>query len=75
VNLSLNETLNRTFNTGGTVLAALIPVYVVGGEVLHDFSLALLVGILVGTYSSVFVAAALMTEWNLAGPAGRPKVS
>jgi preprotein translocase SecF subunit len=64
VNLSLNETLNRTVNTGGTVIAALIPVYVIGGEVLHDFSLALLVGILVGTYSSVFVAAALMTEWN-----------
>jgi preprotein translocase SecF subunit len=69
VNLSLNETLNRTVNTGGTVISALIPVYVVGGEVLHDFSLALLVGILIGTYSSVFVAAALMTEWNLmSGP-------
>jgi len=74
VNLSLNETLNRTVNTGGTVIAALIPVYVVGGEVLHDFSLALLVGILVGTYSSVFVAAALMTEWQLM-TAPRPKAS
>lgn len=64
VNLSLNETLNRTVNTGSTVIAALIPVYAVGGEVLHDFSLVILAGILVGTYSSIFVAAALMTEWN-----------
>jgi preprotein translocase SecF subunit len=65
VNLSLNETLNRTINTGGTVLLALLPVYLVGGEVLHDFSLTLLVGILVGSYSSIFVAAALMTEWQM----------
>lgn len=64
VNLSINETLNRTINTGGTTLVALIPVYAIGGEVLHDFALNILFGIVLGTYSSIFVAAALMTEWN-----------
>jgi SecD/SecF fusion protein len=65
INLSLNETLNRTVNTGGTTLTALLPVYFIGGEVLHDFSLSLVVGIVVGTYSSIFIAAALLTEWQL----------
>lgn len=65
VNLSINETMNRTLNTGGTTVVALLPVYLIGGESLHEFSFTILVGILVGTYSSIFVAAALLTEWNL----------
>jgi preprotein translocase SecF subunit len=72
VNLSINETMNRTINTGGTTIAALIPVYLIGGESLHDFSLTILVGIVVGTYSSIFVAAALLSEWHLM-TAPRPK--
>ena len=75
INLSLNETLNRTVNTGGTVLVSLIPVYAIGGEVLHDFSLALIVGVLVGTYSSIFVAAATLTEWHLAAMAGKTQAA
>lgn len=67
VNLSLNETLNRTVITGGSTLLALIPVYFLGGEVLHNFSLVLIFGILVGTYSSVFVASPLLVEWNQIG--------
>ena len=72
VNMSLNETLNRTINTGGTTLTALLPVYFVGGEVLHDFSLSLIVGIVVGTYSSIFIAAALLVEWQkMTAPSGQ----
>jgi preprotein translocase SecF subunit len=67
INSSLNETLNRTVITGGSTLLALIPVYYLGGEVLHNFSLVLIFGILVGTYSSVFVASPLLVEWNQVG--------
>jgi preprotein translocase SecF subunit len=65
VNRSLNETLNRTVNTGGTTLIALIPLYFFGGEVLEDFAFVLIFGIVLGTYSSVFIAAPLAVEWHL----------
>jgi preprotein translocase SecF subunit len=64
VNLSLNETLNRTIVTGGSTLLALVPVYFLGGEVLHNFSLVLIFGIIAGTYSSIFVASPLLVEWQ-----------
>lgn len=63
VNRSLNETLNRTINTGGTTVVALLPLYFIGGEALRDFSLVLIFGIFLGTYSSVFLAAPLAVEW------------
>lgn len=59
VNLSVNQTLTRTLITSGTTLLALIALYVFGGEILRNFSLVLILGIIVGTYSSVFVCSAL----------------
>ena len=66
VNRALNETLNRTINTGGTTIAALVPLYLFGGEVLENFALVLIFGILMGTYSSVFIATPLAVEWHRA---------
>jgi preprotein translocase subunit SecF len=59
INLSVNQTLARTLITGGTTLLALFALYVFGGEILRNFSLVLILGIVVGTYSSVFVCSAL----------------
>jgi preprotein translocase subunit SecF len=59
MNTSVNETLSRTIMTGVTTLLVLIALFVLGGEIIHAFALALIVGILVGTYSSVYVAGAL----------------
>lgn len=56
MNLALNSTLSRTFNTSGTTLAVLLVIFLFGGEVIRGFSFALLVGIAVGTYSSLFTA-------------------
>ncbi len=59
-NLSVNETLSRTLLTSGTTMLALVALYAFGGAVIRDFVIALLFGIFVGTYSSVFVAAPLL---------------
>jgi preprotein translocase SecF subunit len=63
VNRSLNETLSRTILTGGTVILTLAALLLFGGEVLHDFALALLVGVIAGTYSSIFVVAPIVIYW------------
>lgn len=63
VNASINETLSRTFLTGGTVLFTLLALMVFGGDVLRDFALALLVGVIAGTYSSIFVVAPIVIYW------------
>lgn len=66
VNQSLNETLVRSLNTSLTVLITLLAIYLFGGESIKNFALALLVGITFGTYSSIFVASALLVtsyEW------------
>jgi len=55
--------LSRTFLTGGSVLCTLIALLVFGGEVLGDFAWALLVGVLAGTYSSIFVVAPIVLYW------------
>jgi preprotein translocase subunit SecF len=60
VNLSVNQTLARTIVTGGTTLFVLTSLFFLGGTVVHEFSIALIVGIIVGTYSSVFVASAMV---------------
>lgn len=60
VNRSLNETLVRSINTSLTVLLTLLAIYIFGGETIRDFSLALLVGVFFGTYSSIFIASALL---------------
>ncbi len=65
IDLSINQTLSRTILTGVTTLLALIALYFLGGEVLAGFSFAMIFGILVGTYSSVFVAAPLLILFKL----------
>ncbi|HVY43064.1 MAG TPA: protein translocase subunit SecF [Hyphomicrobiaceae bacterium] len=60
LNLSINETLSRTVLTGVTAIVVLISLYIFGGEVLRNFNFAMLFGVLVGTYSSVFIAAPLL---------------
>jgi preprotein translocase subunit SecF len=64
VNYSINEVLSRTIITSLTVVIVLIPLVLFGGEVLHDFSIALLMGVVVGTYSSIFVASPLLVVWH-----------
>jgi len=64
VNDSINQTLSRTILTSGLTLLAVMALYLFGGEVLSGFSLALLVGIIVGTYSSVAVASPIMVWWQ-----------
>ncbi len=63
MNVAINQVLSRTIVTSLTVVIVLIPLVLGGGEVLHDFSLALLWGVIFGTYSSVFVATPLITLW------------
>jgi preprotein translocase subunit SecF len=69
INNAVNQVLSRTIVTSLTVVLVLIPLTLTGGEVLHDFSLALLWGVIFGTYSSVFVASPLVLLWP--GKAGR----
>ncbi|OGW35002.1 MAG: protein-export membrane protein SecF [Nitrospirae bacterium GWC2_56_14] len=64
VNTSINEVLSRTIVTSLTVVLVLIPLVLFGGDVLHDFSIALLMGVIVGTYSSVFVASPILVVWH-----------
>ena len=63
INNGINQVLSRTLITTLTVVLVLVPLTIWGGEVLHDFSLALLLGVIVGTYSSVFVASPLLLLW------------
>ncbi len=60
IDLSLNETLSRTFLTAGTVLISLLALLLFGGEVIRSFILAMLFGVLVGTYSSIFIASPML---------------
>jgi preprotein translocase subunit SecF len=60
LNLSINETLSRTILTGVTAIAVLISLYIFGGEVIRNFNLAMLLGVVIGTYSSIFIAAPLL---------------
>lgn len=64
MNNSINETLGRTILTGGTTLLSVGALYFFGGAVLRDFSFAILVGILVGTYSSIYVASPIVLWWS-----------
>ncbi len=64
VNRSINETLSRTLLTSGTTLLVVAALFIFGGGVIHNFAFALLVGILVGTYSSIFVASPVLIFWE-----------
>jgi preprotein translocase subunit SecF len=74
VNRSINQTLSRTILTSGLTFLTVLSLYMFGGEVLHGFSFALVVGILIGTYSSIAIAAPMLVayqEWR-GGQRGRP---
>jgi preprotein translocase subunit SecF len=71
MNRSVNQTLSRTIITSGTVLLTVFVLLFFGGEVLEDFSFAMVVGLISGTYSTVFVAAPLVVEWELLRPRKR----
>jgi preprotein translocase subunit SecF len=87
VNLSINQTLSRTVLTSGLTFLTAISLLLFGGQVLNGFSFALVIGIMIGTYSSIFVASPILIFWhNLAdgrvqqqgrgpAPAGRSSVS
>ena len=60
MNLSVNEVLSRTIITSTTVLLSSVALFFFGGEVLHDFSLAMILGVIIGTYSSIFVASPIV---------------
>ena len=62
MNAALNSTLSRTFNTSGSTIVVLLTIFVFGGEVIRGFAFALLVGVIVGTYSSIFVASPIAYE-------------
>ncbi|MEK7076933.1 MAG: protein translocase subunit SecF, partial [Patescibacteria group bacterium] len=64
VNRSVNETFTRSINTSVTILLALVAIVVFGGESVRYFSLALIIGIGFGTYSSIFIASPLLVIWN-----------
>jgi preprotein translocase subunit SecF len=75
LNTSINETLSRTVLTGGSTLATLLALYVFGGAVIQDFALVLILGIVIGTFSSIFVASPALFEiekrwprFNVKGP-------
>jgi preprotein translocase subunit SecF len=64
INLSINQTLGRTVLTASTTLLSAIALFIFGGEVLRGFAFTMIVGVITGTYSSVFVAAAIITFWH-----------
>lgn len=64
INFSINQTLSRTILTSLTTFLAVAALYLLGGEVLHTFAFCMLVGIIVGTYSSIFIAAPIVVEWH-----------
>ena len=68
VDMSINQTLARTINTSVTTLLPVIAMYIFGGEVISNFAFAFLVGIIVGTYSSIYVASGIVAEWYLRFP-------
>jgi preprotein translocase subunit SecF len=57
LNLSINETLSRTILTGVTTIAVLFALFFLGGEVMQNFTFAMLFGVIIGTYSSIFISA------------------
>ena len=68
INVSINQTLSRTIITAGTALLTALALFFFGGEVLHGFAFTMVVGIITGTYSSIFIAAATISFWRGSGP-------
>ena len=64
VNLSINQTIIRSLNTSFTTLFVLLSIYIFGGDSIKNFILALMLGVIIGTYSSIFIASPLLSWWN-----------
>ena len=64
INISINQSLSRTINTTLTTIIPILTLYFFGGNILSDFALALFIGMVAGTYSSIFIASPLLLEWN-----------
>lgn len=73
INKSINQTLSRTTITAGTTLMVTLALFFLGGEVIHDFAFTLLVGICVGTYSSIFISSPLLIVWERFFPKKRKR--
>lgn len=73
INHSINETLSRTIITSGTTLLVVLVLFFFGGEVIKDFAFALLCGIVVGTYSSIYIASPILVEWEHRVKTNKPK--
>jgi preprotein translocase subunit SecF len=76
LNLSLNETLSRTVINSGTAILVTAALFLLGGTVIHSFAFALLVGFIVGTYSSLFIATPIVlfiSRWRRAGMKGEAR--
>ena len=71
INSSINEVLSRTIIVSLTTLLAATSLFIFGGEVMHDFSLAIILGVVIGTYSSIFVASPVVLLWSGKRPIGR----
>lgn len=64
INRSINETLSRTILTSATTLFVVVTLFILGGGIIHDFAFALIIGLLVGTYSSIYVASPILLTWQ-----------
>lgn len=71
VNRSINQTLSRTILTSGLTFLAVLSLYLFGGEVIHGFALVLVVGVIIGTYSSFAIASPVVLFWQERAPSGR----
>ena len=67
VNLSINQTLSRTVLTSLTTLLAVLTLLLFGGGAINDFALVMCIGVVVGTYSSIFVASTIIAAWHRRG--------
>jgi preprotein translocase subunit SecF len=70
INASVNQTLSRTILTSFTVLLVVVILFFIGGAVIHDFAFALIVGVVVGTYSSIFIASPIVLAFEKIKPSG-----
>ena len=64
INISVNQTIVRSLNTSITTLFVLLAIYIFGGDTIKNFVLALILGVIIGTYSSIFIASPLLSMWN-----------
>jgi preprotein translocase subunit SecF len=64
INRSVNETLSRTILTSLTTLVVVVSLFVLGGGIIHDFAFAIMIGVIIGTYSSVYVASPILLAWQ-----------